>query len=115
MTGRTTPATLEIGHLKKKDSHRNCKYLASRFCCFFTLNVSFPEVSFHTFVSPLASSMMAPGLPDIALRYGIASPTIVGLVLSVFLLDFGLGIGVVSFYPQPQLTPFNSPCDRSFI
>ncbi|KAK7060903.1 hypothetical protein VNI00_000636 [Paramarasmius palmivorus] len=48
-------------------------------------------VSLYTFASPLASSMMAPGLPDVAVRYGITSPTVVALTLCIFLLSFGIG------------------------
>ncbi|KIJ30489.1 hypothetical protein M422DRAFT_187149 [Sphaerobolus stellatus SS14] len=48
-------------------------------------------VSLYTFVSPLASSMMAPGLPEIATHYGITSPTVVALTLSIFLLAFAIG------------------------
>ncbi|KAG8218775.1 major facilitator superfamily domain-containing protein [Butyriboletus roseoflavus] len=48
-------------------------------------------VSFYTFVTPLGSSMMAPGLPDLALRYDITSTTVVALTLSIFLLSFAIG------------------------
>ncbi|KAF8577723.1 multidrug resistance protein 4 [Ramaria rubella] len=48
-------------------------------------------VSLYTFVAPLASSMMAPGLPDIALHYHIANPTVVALTLSIYLLAFAVG------------------------
>ncbi|EPQ59329.1 MFS general substrate transporter [Gloeophyllum trabeum ATCC 11539] len=48
-------------------------------------------VSFYTFVSPLASSVMAPGLPKIAIHYGITNETIVAMTLSVFLISFALG------------------------
>ncbi|KAN0097326.1 Major facilitator superfamily domain containing protein [Tylopilus felleus] len=48
-------------------------------------------VSLYTFVTPLASSMMAPGLPDLALKYGISNPTVLGLTLSIFLLSFAIG------------------------
>ncbi|KZT12824.1 multidrug resistance protein 4 [Laetiporus sulphureus 93-53] len=48
-------------------------------------------VSFYTFVTPLASSMMAPGLPAIAEHYDVTSPTIVALTLSAFLLTFAIG------------------------
>lgn len=34
---------------------------------------------------------MAPGLPDLALKYGITNPTIIALTLSVFLLSFAIG------------------------
>jgi len=48
-------------------------------------------VSLYTFVSPLASSMMAPGLPEVAQVYRITSPTIIALTLSIFLLAFAIG------------------------
>ncbi|ESK94908.1 mfs multidrug [Moniliophthora roreri MCA 2997] len=48
-------------------------------------------VSFYTFVPPLASSMMAPGLPSVAARYGITSPTVLAMTLSIFLLSFAIG------------------------
>ncbi|KAF8558851.1 MFS general substrate transporter [Imleria badia] len=48
-------------------------------------------VSLYTLVTPLASSMMAPGLPDLASKYGITNPTILGLTLSIFLLSFAIG------------------------
>lgn len=48
-------------------------------------------VSLYTFVTPLASSMMAPGLPEIAIKYDITSATVVALTLSIFLLTFALG------------------------
>ncbi|CCL99688.1 uncharacterized protein FIBRA_01709 [Fibroporia radiculosa] len=48
-------------------------------------------ISFYTFVTPLASSMMAPGLPQIAEHYNISSPTTQNLTLSVFLLTFAIG------------------------
>ncbi|KAF9450283.1 multidrug resistance protein 4 [Macrolepiota fuliginosa MF-IS2] len=48
-------------------------------------------VSLYTFVSPLASSMMAPGLPEVATKYGITNPTVIALTLSVFLISFAIG------------------------
>ncbi|GJE84455.1 MFS general substrate transporter [Phanerochaete sordida] len=48
-------------------------------------------VSLYTFVSPLASSMMAPGLPQIAQHFDITSETIVAMTLSIFLLTFAIG------------------------
>ncbi|KAL0960065.1 hypothetical protein HGRIS_011713 [Hohenbuehelia grisea] len=48
-------------------------------------------VSMYTFVSPLASSMMAPGLPEVALKYGVTDSTILALTLSIFLVSFALG------------------------
>ncbi|KAJ7246604.1 major facilitator superfamily domain-containing protein [Mycena haematopus] len=47
-------------------------------------------VSFYTFISPLASSIMAPGLPDVATKYHITNETIVALTLSIFLISFGI-------------------------
>ncbi|KXN93381.1 hypothetical protein AN958_00305 [Leucoagaricus sp. SymC.cos] len=48
-------------------------------------------VSLYTFCSPLASVMMAPGLPEVALKYGITNPTVIALTLSIFLLSFAIG------------------------
>ncbi|KAG9221707.1 hypothetical protein CCMSSC00406_0005620 [Pleurotus cornucopiae] len=48
-------------------------------------------VSLYTFASPLASSMMAPGLPEVAIRYGITDSTTLAMTLSIFLLSFALG------------------------
>ncbi|GAW09498.1 mfs multidrug [Lentinula edodes] len=48
-------------------------------------------VSLYTFVSPLSSSMLAPGLPDIAAKYGVTSTTETSLMLSVFLISFAIG------------------------
>lgn len=47
-------------------------------------------VSLYTFVPPLASSMMAPGLPEVAEKYNVQSPTIIALTLVMFLLSFAL-------------------------
>lgn len=49
------------------------------------------QVSLYTFVSPLASSMMAPGLPEIAEHFNITSETITAMTLSIFLLTFAIG------------------------
>ncbi|KAG1753910.1 multidrug resistance protein 4 [Suillus paluster] len=48
-------------------------------------------VSLYTFVTPLASSIMAPGLPDVATKFGITDPTVIALTLSIFLLSFAIG------------------------
>jgi len=53
--------------------------------------VSTAIVASFTFVSPLSSSMMAPGLPEIAVKYNITSSTIGALCLSIFLLSYALG------------------------
>lgn len=49
------------------------------------------QVSLYTFVSPLASSMMAPGLPEIAEHFNIHSETIIAMTLSIFLITFAIG------------------------
>ncbi|KAF7346931.1 MFS domain-containing protein [Mycena venus] len=47
-------------------------------------------VALYTFVSPLGSSIMAPGLPQIAIKYGITNETIIAMTLSIFLLSFAI-------------------------
>ncbi|KAF9525091.1 multidrug resistance protein 4 [Crepidotus variabilis] len=58
-------------------------------------------VSFYTLFPPLASSMMAPGLPEVAQKYNITNPTILALTLSVFLISFS--IGPLFFAPLSEL------------
>ncbi|KAJ8523509.1 hypothetical protein ONZ45_g32 [Pleurotus djamor] len=53
-------------------------------------------VSFYTFVSPLASSMMAPGLLQVADQYHVTNPTTLAMTLSIFLLAFALGPLVIA-------------------
>ncbi|KAI0079771.1 multidrug resistance protein 4 [Panus rudis PR-1116 ss-1] len=48
-------------------------------------------VSLYTLVPPLASSMMAPALPEIATALHITSPTVGAMTLSIFLVTFALG------------------------
>ncbi|KAI0746060.1 major facilitator superfamily domain-containing protein [Earliella scabrosa] len=48
-------------------------------------------VTLYTFVSPLASAIMSPALPDIAVKYNISSATVVAMTLSIFLLSFAFG------------------------
>ncbi|KAJ7074033.1 major facilitator superfamily domain-containing protein [Mycena amicta] len=48
-------------------------------------------VSLYTFVSPFSSSIMAPGIPDIAIKYDITNETILAMTLSIFLLSFAMG------------------------
>ncbi|KAJ7666150.1 multidrug resistance protein 4 [Mycena polygramma] len=48
-------------------------------------------VSLYMFVSPLSSSIMAPGLSEIRARYGIESQTVLAMTLSIFLVSFGIG------------------------
>ncbi|KAG2056449.1 multidrug resistance protein 4 [Suillus hirtellus] len=49
-------------------------------------------VSLYTLVTPLASAIMAPGLPDLAIKFGIANPTILALTLSIFVLSYAIGL-----------------------
>ena len=46
----------------------------------------------YTFVAPLSSSMMAPGLLDVAELYHITNEVVIGLTLSIFLLSFALAV-----------------------
>ncbi|KAF5381256.1 hypothetical protein D9615_008392 [Tricholomella constricta] len=48
-------------------------------------------VSMYAFISPLASSMMAPGLPEIAAKYHITNTSVLAMTLSIFLLSFAFG------------------------
>lgn len=47
-------------------------------------------VSLYTFIPPLASSMMAPGLSQVAIKYGITNEALLSLTLSIFLLSFAI-------------------------
>jgi cellulose synthase/poly-beta-1,6-N-acetylglucosamine synthase-like glycosyltransferase len=46
-------------------------------------------VSLFTFISPLASSMMAPATPNIASEFGITNSAEAALVTSIFILAYG--------------------------
>lgn len=48
-------------------------------------------VSSFTFISPVASTMVAPALPDIAQQFDITSKTEQMLVMSIFLLAYAVG------------------------
>ncbi|KAG1779708.1 major facilitator superfamily domain-containing protein [Suillus placidus] len=48
-------------------------------------------VSMYTLVTPLASAIMAPGLPDLAIKFGITDPTVLALTLSIFVLSYAIG------------------------
>ncbi|KAG2074476.1 multidrug resistance protein 4 [Suillus decipiens] len=48
-------------------------------------------LALYTFVTPLASSIMAPSLPDLVIKYDITNPTVTALTLSIFLLSFAIG------------------------
>jgi hypothetical protein len=72
------------------DGHSHCKCRSFVFLSFALIFLL--QVSLYTFVSPLGSSMMAPGLPEVATIYGITNPTVVGLTLSIFLVSFAIGV-----------------------
>lgn len=55
----------------------------------------FFQVSLYTFVSPLGTSMMAPGLPELATMYGITNPTVLAMTLSIFLVSFAIGVRAI--------------------
>ncbi|KAG2066879.1 multidrug resistance protein 4 [Suillus decipiens] len=48
-------------------------------------------VAMYTFLAPLASSIMAPGLADVAIKFGITDTTVLVLTLSIFLLSYAIG------------------------
>ena len=51
------------------------------------------QVSLYTFVSPqVGSAMMAPGLPEVATKYGITNSTVLALTLSIYLISFGIAV-----------------------
>ena len=47
--------------------------------------------------------MMAPGIPDIAMKYGIKNDTITAMTLSIFLLSFGIGVSFLTFLFIPRM------------
>lgn len=47
--------------------------------------------------------MMAPGLPEVAVKYGITdSPTLIALTLSIFLFSFAIGVRVSHYEVSQQ-------------
>ena len=60
--------------------------------------------------------MMAPGLPEIATKYDITNSSVVALTLSIFLLAYAIGVGIISPFAQPLLTYLTiAPSSWSFI
>lgn len=66
----------------------------------FILYLHFAHIEVSNFLLEIApipanstqsSSMMAPALPQIAVHYGISSPTILNMTLSIFLLAYATG------------------------
>ncbi|KAG1820204.1 major facilitator superfamily domain-containing protein [Suillus subaureus] len=52
-------------------------------------------VSLYTLVTPLASAITAPGLPDLAIKFDITDPTVLALTLSIFVLSYTIVYGRV--------------------
>ena len=48
--------------------------------------------------------MMAPGLPEVATKYGITNPSVVALTLSIYVLAVAIGVGVIWLYLDRLLT-----------
>lgn len=48
-------------------------------------------ISFITFLTPLASSMFAPGVPDVMADFSSSSKTLSTFVVSIFVLGFAFG------------------------
>ena len=58
--------------------------------------------------------MMASGLPEVAIKYGITDPTVIALTLSIFLVSFGIGVRVIPITFIPNSTdPFDN--SRLFV
>ncbi|KAI3556005.1 hypothetical protein CABS03_09624 [Colletotrichum abscissum] len=53
-------------------------------------------LSFITFLTPLASSMFAPGIPQVMAEFGESDDSIATFVVSVFVLGFALGPLIIS-------------------
>lgn len=53
------------------------------------------QVAMYSFITPLSSSMMAPGLPQVAEKYDITNPTILALTLSIFLISYAMGVSLL--------------------
>ena len=52
------------------------------------LNVVVGYVAFYTPIFPVSSPEMVPALPSIANHFGISSPTLLDMTLSMFLLAY---------------------------
>ncbi|KAH7105917.1 MFS general substrate transporter [Auriculariales sp. MPI-PUGE-AT-0066] len=48
-------------------------------------------IGLYTLTSPLASSMLAPGLTQMAITFKTRDPTLVAMILSIFVLGFAIG------------------------
>ncbi|EJD54512.1 MFS general substrate transporter [Auricularia subglabra TFB-10046 SS5] len=48
-------------------------------------------VAFYTLVSPMASAMLAPGLPEMAMHFKTTDPSLVSMILCIFVLGFAFG------------------------
>lgn len=92
MTGHTIPKTLEIGILARNGLWSELYVTSlSPHSGPESIFMQSTQVSFYTLIPPLASSMMAPALPDIGVHFGITNPTLIALTLSIFLITFAIG------------------------
>ena len=90
-TRPTEPPQLVLLEEVGDDRHRECRVPARVINFNITHVTRHHQVSYYTFLTPLASSMMAPGLPTIAAKLDITSETILAMTLSIFLLTFAIG------------------------
>jgi hypothetical protein len=92
MNGKMTWAIPEIGLRPKNGQPLQSSVLPSELYIYLRgLILASCQLALYTFVTPLASSIMAPSLPDLAIKYGITNPTVTALTLSIFLLSFAIG------------------------
>ncbi|KAI4194833.1 MAG: hypothetical protein LQ350_007546 [Teloschistes chrysophthalmus] len=73
-------------------------------------------ISFITFLTPLASSMFAPGVPDVMSEFHSTNVELASFVVSVYILGFAFGPMVVA--PMSELygrTPVYHVCNTMFV
>ncbi|KAL8869865.1 MAG: hypothetical protein Q9174_003948 [Haloplaca sp. 1 TL-2023] len=73
-------------------------------------------ISFITFLTPLASSMFAPGVPEVMREFGSQNIELASFVVSVYILGFAFGPMVVA--PMSELygrTPVYHVCNVMFV
>ncbi|KAI4090225.1 MAG: hypothetical protein L6R37_007924 [Teloschistes peruensis] len=73
-------------------------------------------ISFITFLTPLASSMFAPGVPDVMTEFHSTNIELASFVVSVYILGFAFGPMVIA--PMSELygrTPVYHVCNTMFV
>jgi MFS family permease len=91
MIGNMTRETHETGRFGRNGECVASLVHLSRLIVEISLTLSGCQVSLYTLIPPLASSMMAPGLPNVAEKLHITSDTLLAMTLSIFLLTFAIG------------------------